>query len=219
MKEKHIIVPRSARFYTSGDITPDIDEIWFVLHGYGQLAKYFIKHFKGIVTPQRLIVAPEALSRFYLDDDHQRVGATWMTREDRNVEMEDYIKYLDILYSYIQKKITTPFKLVVLGFSQGTSTAMRWITRGKPSPELVILWAGEIPSEIDLTQLQPLFQKRPLQLVLGKKDEFIPTSRLTREEKRLQDSGISYQIHFFDGGHRIDPPLLKKLSTLLSELK
>ena len=76
-------------------------ELWYVLHGYGQLAAPFLDDFRAIDDGTRLIVAPEALSRFYEGDVQARlhkdakVGASWMTREDRDAEIADYVAYLD----------------------------------------------------------------------------------------------------------------------------
>ena len=77
--------------------------MWVVCHGYRQLARRFIREFQGIAGAERRIVAPEGLSRFYLDEEggphgpEARVGATWMTREDRIAEIDDYVAYLDAL--------------------------------------------------------------------------------------------------------------------------
>src|SRR3954471_8166502 len=93
-----IVVPRTARYYTLGPTHGFPRELWFVCHGHGQLAGRFIKDFEPLDDGTRLIVAPEALSRYYLDSiaeqrtqKEQRVGATWMTREFREAEMADYI--------------------------------------------------------------------------------------------------------------------------------
>ncbi len=100
-----IRVPRTARYRVLGD--PErAAEVWFVLHGYGQLAERFVARFQalpGLAEGTRAVVAPEALSRFYLDvggGEHgadSPVGATWMTREDREHEIRDYVEYLDRL--------------------------------------------------------------------------------------------------------------------------
>lgn len=58
MQVNKISIPRTARYYTQGSTHPGIREVWFVLHGYGQLAGYFIRHFEGIGSEERLIVAP-----------------------------------------------------------------------------------------------------------------------------------------------------------------
>src|SRR5262245_15500856 len=85
-----ITVPRTARYYTLGSMHGFPRELWFVCHGFGQLAERFVKRFAPIDDGTRLIVAPEAHNRFYLDplperrnQENPRVGATWMTREFR----------------------------------------------------------------------------------------------------------------------------------------
>src|SRR3954465_7736941 len=101
--EHHLTVPRTARYHTLGDAAT-ARECWFVLHGHAQLSGYFIRHFEPLDDGRRLIVAPEALNRFYIERTswqgagHARVGATWMTREDRLAEIGDYVAYLDRLY-------------------------------------------------------------------------------------------------------------------------
>ena len=61
MKEHHLPVQRTARFFTLGEITDELREVWFVCHGYGQLARYFLRNFDPIADKSRLIIAPEAL--------------------------------------------------------------------------------------------------------------------------------------------------------------
>ena len=85
-REHHLAVERTARYWTLGD--ESADDVWIVLHGYNQLARRFIRRFTGIAGPDRFVVAPGALSRFYVVAEPGRhtgsslVGASWMTRED-----------------------------------------------------------------------------------------------------------------------------------------
>jgi hypothetical protein len=66
-----------------------VHDVWIVCHGYGQLAADFLAAFQVIAAADRLLVAPEALNRFYpgvTTGPHgpdSPVAATWMTREDR----------------------------------------------------------------------------------------------------------------------------------------
>src|ERR671916_364026 len=125
IEEKHISVTRTARYYTLGAPVMAPREIWFACHGYGQLAGYFARHFEAIDDGTRLIVVPEALSRFYFGDPRASrgidsiVGATWMTREDREREIEDHVGYLDALYASIRRRRgRARAHVTVLGFSQ-----------------------------------------------------------------------------------------------------
>jgi len=75
-------VQKSAHFYTLGNIDASVDQLWIACHGYGQAASKFIEGFECIATPNRLIVCPEGLSRFYWDNKNNIVGSSWMTRKD-----------------------------------------------------------------------------------------------------------------------------------------
>src|SRR5881296_4496989 len=136
MEEHHITTSRTARYYTLGQLGPSTREIWFVCHGYGQLAGRFVRHFEPLAGKTRFMVAPEALSRFYLEDtavpaSQRKVGATWMTREDRLREIDDYVRYLDALHAEVFARVERgAVTLHLLGFSQGTATACRWAARG-----------------------------------------------------------------------------------------
>jgi len=213
MNEHHITVKRTARYFTFGEAGEQTREVWFVCHGYGQLAEYFIKNFKILDDGSRLIVAPEALSRFYLTSAFDRIGATWMTREDRLNEIHDYVRYLDLLYDEILSKIDrSRVEVTVLGFSQGTSTVCRWISRGKVRPERLILWAGLIPPELDLETEREIYANLDFVMVLGSKDEFAKAEVITEQENRLKSNRIPFRLASFEGGHIIDQETLKRLA-------
>ncbi|MFY7923741.1 MAG: esterase, partial [Gemmatimonas sp.] len=55
---------RTARYSVLGTEPAEAQRVWFVLHGYGQLAPRFLRHFAGAVPPDTCVVAPEGLSRF-----------------------------------------------------------------------------------------------------------------------------------------------------------
>src|SRR2546425_9676771 len=81
-----------------------------VCHGSGQLAARSLRHFEPLADGTRLVVAPEALSRFYLEDTtvpakERKVGATWMTRENRLSEIDDYVRYLDALHAEVFARV------------------------------------------------------------------------------------------------------------------
>jgi len=128
VEEHHLSVPRSARYFTIGADPRTAREIWFVFHGYGQLAGRFLRHFVSLDDGQRAVVAAEGLSRFYLESDaRDKVGASWMTREDRLAEIDDYVHYLDVVFAEVTRERPPAGGIHVLGFSQGTATASRWL--------------------------------------------------------------------------------------------
>ncbi|MBU1820027.1 MAG: phospholipase, partial [Bacteroidetes bacterium] len=105
--------------------------------------EYFIRKFDVLDDGSTLIVAPEALSRFYLNGDFNRVGASWMTREARESEIDDYVAYLEsVSKSIFQDYSPEDVQITVLGFSQGTATACRWLNRGQIRCDRLIFWGG-----------------------------------------------------------------------------
>ncbi len=206
MQEHRITVPRSARYFTLGR---GGREVWFVLHGYGQLAARFLRHFEPLDDGERLIVAPEGLSRFYLTESpaERRVGASWMTKEDRLTEIEDYVRYLDTVYDDVLRAIDrAQIKVTLLGFSQGTATACRWGTMGASRFDRLIVWGGEVPPDVDL------LRSLRLSLVYGGRDEYLTPKVIAATEARLRQHGVPYELVPFDGGHEIDGTVLKRVA-------
>src|SRR3989344_9498015 len=101
MKEQHFTTQRTARYYTIGELNNKTKTIWIVLHGYMQSAAFFIKQFEVLKNDTTFIVAPEALSRAYVNGVSGKVGASWMTKEERESEIADYIFYLNSLSKHI----------------------------------------------------------------------------------------------------------------------
>lgn len=205
MQEHHLSTPRTARYFTLGSPERSTD-VWIVCHGYGQLASRFLERFRPIEAEQRCIVAPEGLSRFYLTESptERRVGATWMTREDRLQEIDDYVRYLDGIYA---KAVTGGARVTALGFSQGTATVCRWTALGSSRVDRLIVWGGEVPPDLDLTRLRV----PRLTLVFGTRDEFFTPKIIAATESRLRAHKIPYDLMPFEGGHEIDATTLRRL--------
>jgi predicted esterase len=219
MEEHLITVTRSARYFTWGAFTPRarVAEVWYVLHGYGQLASRFGRHFDRLAGPARLIVAPEGLSRFYVAEGagrvaDRRVGASWMTREDRLAEIADYVAYLDAVYTNVSRRTEGQRpQVTVLGFSQGAAAACRWVAQGVVRPQRLILWGGEVPPDLDFEAGRERFAGLNLTLVIGRHDDFITPKILTRDTERLSAHGVPFRVVHYDGGHEIDEEVLKRL--------
>lgn len=210
--EHHIRVPRTARYQVLGD-PGTAEELWFVLHGYRQLAERFIRRFRalpGVASGARAVVAPEGLSRFYIDDDggehgpDSRVGATWMTRADRENEIRDYVEYLDRLAEVV---LDGDRRIVVLGFSQGAATASRWAAYGRVRPAELVLWAGGLAADLDMARAGRALSGARVRMVAGRDDGWA-TDRTEQGRRRLAEVGVEAEVIPFDGGHVIPSGVL-----------
>ena len=212
----HVTTRRTARYYLLGEPGAGVRDIWIVCHGYGQLAGHFVRRFQPIAAANRVIVAPEALSRFYLGD-HTRpagpdtvVGASWMTREDRDADIADYVGYLDTVCETVTR--AAPAAAVhLLGFSQGTATVSRWAAAGQVAARRIVLWGGAPAHDIDLASAAPRLAHTELLLVVGRTDPYITTKVRAAEEARLRQAGVPFRMVEYDGGHEIHEPTLVAL--------
>lgn len=209
MQEHALATSRTGRYFTLG-APREATDLWFVCHGYGQLAARFLERFRSLAAEHRCIVAPEGLSRFYLTDSpaERRVGASWMTREDRLHEIEDYVRYLDAVYAAVRPSRDAAM-VTALGFSQGTATVCRWAALGSARIDRVILWGGEVPPDLDLK----LLRVQDVALVYGTRDELFTPKVVAANEARLHEHGIRYALVSFDGGHEVDAATLKRVAS------
>ncbi len=207
-----ISVQRTAHYYTIGTPGEAIQYCWFVCHGYGQLAQNFIRKFDAIAAPDTLIVAPEGLSRFYTKGLTGDVGASWMTKEDRLDEIEDYTHYLNTLYNQFAAQLGAHTRFVLLGFSQGCATQLRWIVKMLPAFHSLVLWAGTIPEDLDYLPHQSYFANKKCHFVYGTNDPFITSEWLQKQEDLIKSQGLHFEVTTFEGVHTVDRTALKKRS-------
>jgi predicted esterase len=209
----HLVVPRTARYLTEGEIEA-AGEVWFLLHGYSMLASSFLTWFEAAARPGRLLVAPEGLSRAYFEEaGARRVGASWMTREDREVEIEDYVRYLDLLADRVLSGAALNARVEVHGFSQGTATACRWLGLGRLRASRLVLWAGGVPPDLSLDRLRAALRETAFVIALGSRDRYVSEADVEREAARLAVAGITPELRRFEGGHRVDRGTLSAFAT------
>lgn len=136
-----------------------------------------------------------------------------MTREDRVVEIADYLRYLDaVARRALAGRSSDAPTITVLGFSQGVATATRWVAQGALEADRLILWAGGVPPDLDLDVVGETLRRCQLTLVLGSQDELIPPGALAEEEERLRRHKIPFTTRRFEGGHHLDSELLQALA-------
>jgi len=207
-------VERTARYRVLGDPSTAA-EVWFVLHGYRQLAARFIRRFEALpgVGRRRVVVAPEALSRFYIEEEEvgphdreSRVGASWMTRADRAHEIRDYVEYLDRVASVVE---APGRRIVVLGFSQGAETASRWVTLGGVRPDELVLWGGGVAVDLEPERSAEVLSRMTIRHVVGSQDRWGAT-RAAESEEQLSELGVATGRIEYRGGHTIPPGPLRE---------
>lgn len=201
--KNHLESSKTYRYFTHGDIEK-ANKLLFVLHGYGQLAEFFIRKFH-FLEEDYFIVAPEGMHRFYLKGSSGRVGSSWMTKEDRDSDIKDNVQYLNSLYDVIcsSKKFD---QITLLGFSQGGATAARWFNSFQRNIDAHISWASIYPPDLDIT---PCEKNKNNYFAIGDKDEYFSEHKL--KETILFYQKLNYSTFTFHGKHNIEPLTLKEI--------
>ena len=202
MNRKTFSFTHQARYYTLGDFSDDTENIWIVFHGYGQLAEFFIKKFDVLDSSKNYVIAPQGLSTAYLKDFTGRVGANWMTKYDRGLDIENNLNYLEGLVKNELNNISlTNKKIIVLGFSQGAATASRWIAHTEYPISDFLVWGGMIAHDIEDIFYKKMKDK--ITLFYGSQDEFISEEGLKTNLMKLEQLGIFPNLVPYQGTHKI----------------
>ncbi|MGB0175586.1 MAG: alpha/beta hydrolase [Owenweeksia sp.] len=216
MSVQYFKFQKTGRYYLSGSTDRKYRKVCFVLHGYGQLASYFIKKFQLPELEDTLFIAPEGMHRFYLPENKERVGASWMTKEDRLNDIADYCGFLDAVYTRVLNKMDKPRSIGLLAFSQGVATACRWLANSAYHFDYMINWAGAFPPDLNFEKAVERMRNLPLQMVVGTKDQYITEEKLNEHLAFIRKKGFEPEVTRFEGGHTIPADtlveVLKKVS-------
>jgi predicted esterase len=186
--------------------------IWIVFHGYGQLAKFFLRKFNSLFEDNTLIVAPEGLNHFYLKGFSGRVGANWMTKHEREIDITNSNAYLNGIIEELLLKYENMPQINVLGFSQGAATMSRWICQSNLKPEKVVFWGGAPAHDLEIPLMLERLNSSQVILALGDNDPFLQSDIYTQVENRLSDAGFAnFKELKYSGGHELEAGLLKEI--------
>ena len=209
--EKQVAYTSTNSYAALNTLTDKTKNIWIVLHGIGYLSRYFLKYFASLPPDENYIIAPQAPSKYYLNNEYRYVGASWFTKVDKVQETRNVIAYLDAIYA--AEHLPEKCELIVFGFSQGVSIATRWVAQRQLKCNRLVLYAGEIPEELkpeDFGFLNDNSTK--VTVIVGDKDEYLTEERRRTESEKIEKLflGKAQQITF-EGGHEVKKELVAML--------
>lgn len=201
---EYIKTNKTARFSTYGNLNNRTKYFWFMLHGSNMLCEQMLHKFRDYDPELHFIVAPEGLNRFYANGFSGEVVSSWMTSRDRLQEIEDFSNYLSTLYTKITLKLDKSCKRIILGFSQGGTTAYRWLHNQNVETNFLIAHSCWIPEDIDLRESKSSMGKITQIYTAGKQDPFFPDGIITKVKELVLRNQLTINELYFDGEHRID---------------
>jgi predicted esterase len=206
--ENEIYYTINNSYSTLNSLTEDTKNVWFVCHGMGYLSRYFIQYFKALPSKENYIIAPQAQSKYYQTPKFKHVGASWLTKENTLMETENVMRYFDAVFE--NEAIPKDKNLVVLGYSQGVSVAMRYLAKRNLKCSQLILHSGGIPKELQPNDFK--FLNAKVTLIYGTQDEFLDEKRIVLEREKAEALfGNRLNILPFDGKHVVNVKLINTL--------
>jgi predicted esterase len=183
-------------------------------HGYAQSAEDMLSELEQVPGSERwTLVSVQALHRFY-SRHHERVVASWMTRQDREQAIADNIGYVNRVLGPILN--TAPdTRVVYVGFSQGVAMAYRAAVLGTYRPHYLIAIGGDVPPDVGAA---PPDRFPPVLIAAGDSDAWYPVEKIAADEIFLRSHGTRFEIFRYRGGHECTAELHARLNQILEEL-
>jgi predicted esterase len=211
MKEKHIPVQIKAPYYTLNTLSENTERIWIVFHGQGMLAQYFIRKWSDIDSGRNFIIAPQGLSKYYLEGFTGRVGAGWMTKEDRLTEIDNQLSYLKAVLK-AEGVWETDKEVILFGFSQGVATACRFAAYSKMRFDQLVIWAGMFPPDIYQEDVNHWIGNERILYFTGDQDPYFKEEMIDEQNELLNRViGRTPELVRFEGKHEVVPSLFERI--------
>lgn len=190
---------------TLNTLSSKTKNVWLVFHGIGYLSRYFINYFSSLNAEENYIICPQAPAKYYKDANYRRVGASWLTKENTEIDTENVLNYTDAVIK--NELLPKNINLIVLGYSQGVSIASRWLAIRKQTCDKLILISGVFPKELSKQDFKHLPNLKVSHTV-GLNDPIFEKVNVKKQEDRMKT--IFPQIEYInhDGGHQMDSDLL-----------
>jgi predicted esterase len=156
------------------------------------------------------LASVQALHRFYTR--RQEIAASWMTKEDRELEIEDNTRYAWSAVRAVERDYRASRPLVFVGFSQGVAMAYRAAAAG--GCDGLIVLAGDVPPDVAprAGSLPPVLLGR------GVSDDWYTEEKAAADADVLGRAGVDVCVHVFDGGHDWDERFTREAQQFLSKL-
>ncbi|MEO8933991.1 MAG: esterase [Xanthomarina sp.] len=208
LEEREISYTTTNSYSTLNSLTEKTKNIWFVCHGMGFLSRYFLRYFTGLNPDENYIIAPQAQSKYYLPPRQKHVGSSWLTKENTVKETENVMSYFDAVFE--AENLPKDKNLIVLGYSQGVSVALRYVAKRKLNCSQLVMHSGGIP--IELTTEDFNFINAKITMIYGTEDEYLNAERIIHETERAKELfGENLHIIPFEGKHEVNIKLIKSL--------
>jgi predicted esterase len=182
-------------------------------HGYGESADDQLPRLTAIPgSDDWIVVSIQGLYRFY-ERRTERVVASWMTRQNRELAIADNITYVSRVLEQVLGGREAAVA-VFAGFSQGAAMAFRAAASATARRRHVIAVGADVPPELDPAELRKLSS---VLICRGAEDKWYASDTFAADVQRLQAAGLSVQARVVAGGHEWSGGVIDAAGRFLQE--
>jgi predicted esterase len=184
-------------------------------HGYGETAETHLERLRRFPgAEQALLVSIQSLHVFYTKA--RDVVGSWMTRQDRELAIEDNLRYVGAVVADVKREWPRLERLLYLGFSQGASMAYRAAAHAGHACTGVFVIGGDMPPDV---ADDPALALPPVLAARGVRDDWFTDAKLQRDVDRLRECSVSVRGVVFEGGHEWPDPLFAAAAEFVGVLE
>jgi predicted esterase len=181
-------------------------------HGYAENAGVGLERLRAIPGSESWrVVSIQALNRFYQRHTNE-VVASWMTRQDRELAIEDNLAYVTRVIDAVTGEGMHEGGIVLAGFSQGVAMAFRAGVHLPRTISGIIAVGGDVPPDIDRSMLARL---PAVLLCHGVQDKWYTAEMCVKDRLRLDEARVETEFFEFPGGHEWSAEVLDRASQFL----
>jgi predicted esterase len=212
--ERTIATGTHGRYLVEPPSSNGAAPVLFGFHGYAEGAETQLERMRAIPGARRWrLVAIQGLHRFYQRRENQ-VIASWMTRQDRDLALEDNLAYVAGVMHEVAREWPGASRIVLAGFSQGVAMTFRAATAASQPVDGVIAVGGDVPPELEAAALARV---RSALVCRGERDEWYTKDKFDNDLRRLREAGATVRPLAFDGGHEWSDDVIRAASLFLDE--
>lgn len=212
---RHVEASVRGRLLVRAAPTAETAPLLAGFHGYAQSAEENLEALLGLPGIDSWhVAAVQGLHRFYRNRDGE-IGASWMTRQDREMAIEDNVRYVGAALARLKEELAVAGPLVLVGFSQGTAMAYRAAAGSGHRVDGLVALAGDVPAEI---VERPLAGFPRVLIGRGTEDEWYTEATMKRDLELLGGAGIEVETCVFPGGHEWTAELYEAAGEFLESL-
>lgn len=183
-------------------------------HGYGESAEDHLSRLQSIPELSGwVLVSIEGLHKFY--GRAGAVVASWMTSQQRELAIEDNLRYVRSVVTEAIHQAGEPQAVVYVGYSQGVAMAWRAAILGARRVDGLAVFGGDVPPELGV---RPLTQCPPVLIGRGQQDMHYTAAQFRIDLDMLAGRYVAVEPFEVSGGHGWNASVSREVGNFVTRL-